>query len=89
MHVTIRLAPEVAPIIQQVATEKGQDVASFLEEFVQEAFTVPRQSRTLDEILAPFRAAVERSGISVEDLDTLFRKARKEVSKERREERQA
>ena len=51
MHVTIRLAPEIAPIIQQVATEKGQDVASFLEEFVQEAFTVPRQSRTLDEIL--------------------------------------
>ena len=41
MHVTIRLAPEIAPIIQQVATEKGQDVASFLEEFVQEAFTVP------------------------------------------------
>ena len=54
MHVTIRLAPEVAPIIQQVATAKGKDVASFLEEFVQEAFTVPRQSRTLDEILAPF-----------------------------------
>ena len=63
MYVTIRLAPEVAPIVQQVATEKGQDVASFLEEFVQEAFTVPRRSRTLDEILAPV-VDFEASGMS-------------------------
>ena len=79
MHVTIRLAPEVAPIVQQVAAEKGQDVASFLEEFVQEAFTVPRRSRTLDEILAPFRAQVEASGMSETELDTFF-----EVVREKR-----
>ena len=78
MHVTIRLAPEVAPIIQQVATEKGQDIASFLEEFVQEAFTVPRQSRTLDEILAPFRAQVEASGMSDTELEAFFAAVREQ-----------
>ena len=41
MHVTIRLTSEVAPVIQQVATEKGQDVASFLEEFVHEPIVDP------------------------------------------------
>ena len=55
---------------------KGQDVASFLEEFVQEAFTVPRQSRTLDEILAPFRAQVEASGMSDTELEAFFEAVR-------------
>jgi len=85
MHVTIRLAPEVAPIIQRVATEKGKDVASFLEEFVQEAFTVPRQSRTLDEILAPFRAQVEASGMSDTELEAFFEVVRDKDCKSNRD----
>ena len=76
MHVTIHLASEIAPIIQQVATEKGKDVASFLEEFVQEAFTVPRRSRTLDEILAPLRAQVEASDMSDTELEAFFEAVR-------------
>jgi len=43
------------------------------------------RGRIFDEILAPFRDAVERSGISDEELDTLFSEARREVSRERRE----
>jgi hypothetical protein len=46
------------------------------------------RERTFDEILAPFRDAVERSGISDDDLDAFFTEARREVSKERRERQQ-
>lgn len=35
--------------------------------------------RTIDEILAPFRAQVAASGITDEELDELFRTARAEV----------
>lgn len=35
--------------------------------------------KTLDEILAPFRAEVEAQGYSEEELDELFTEARKEV----------
>jgi hypothetical protein len=47
------------------------------------------RERTFDEILAPFRDAVERSGISDEELDALFSEARREASDARRERQQA
>jgi hypothetical protein len=41
--------------------------------------------RTFDDILEPFRQAVEKSGMSDDELDSLFTEARKEASKIRRE----
>ena len=76
MDVTISIAPEVAPRIQRAAADRGQDLASFLEEFVKDAFTGDYSPRTLDEILAPFRAQVEASGISDEALDAFFEEMR-------------
>jgi hypothetical protein len=44
--------------------------------------------KTLDEILAPFRAEVEAKGYSEDELDELFTEARKEVfqTKQRKEQ---
>jgi hypothetical protein len=39
----------------------------------------PPKLKTLDEILAPFRAEVEAKGYSEDELDELFTEARKEV----------
>ena len=61
---------------------KVVNVKDYLEKLVEKEVN---RERTFDEILAPFRDAVEKSGISDEDLGALFREARKEVSKERRE----
>ena len=41
--------------------------------------------KSFDEILAPFRRSVEESGLSDEELDALFREARKEASRARKE----
>lgn len=44
--------------------------------------------RTLDEILAPFRAEVEAAGYSEDELDDLFTEARKEVFQARQRKEQ-
>ena len=85
MTVTLELEPEVESALEERARTEGCDVKDYLEKLVEKEIN---RERTFDEILAPFRAAVERSGNSDEDLDTLVRKARKEVSKERRARQQ-
>jgi hypothetical protein len=41
--------------------------------------------QTIDEVLAPFRQAVEKSGITDDELDGLFTQARKEVFQAKKE----
>lgn len=85
MTVTLELEPEVESLLEKRARAEGCDVKGYLERLV--AKEVNRE-RTFDEILAPFRDAVERSGISDEELDTIFGDARREVSREKRERQQ-
>ena len=85
MTVTLELEPEVESALEDRTRAEGCNVKDYLEKLVEKEVN---RERTFDEILAPFRDAVEKSGISDEDLDTLFRKARKEVSKERRARQQ-
>src|SRR2546422_8393527 len=82
MTVTLELEPEVESALEERARAEGCDVKDYLEKLVEKEVN---RERTFDEILAPFRDVVEKSGISDEDLDALFREARKEASKERRE----
>lgn len=46
------------------------------------------RQRTFDEILTPFRQAVEKSGVSDDELDALFTEARKEIFKAKQERQQ-
>ncbi|MEK6322701.1 MAG: hypothetical protein AABN33_13575 [Acidobacteriota bacterium] len=43
---------------------------------------------SFDEILAPFRRQVEQSGVTDDELDALFTRARKEVFRENKEKEQ-
>ena len=82
MTLTLELEPEVESLLEKRARAEGCDIKGYVEKLVVRDVT---RERTFDEILAPFRDAVERSGISDEDLDTLFTEARQEVLGEKRE----
>lgn len=87
MDVTISIAPEIVPQIEQAANAKGQDVPSFLSSLLQAAFTGRRTPlRTLNEILAPFRTQVEASGMTDEELDSFFEDLRDKRFRELQEQ---
>ncbi len=81
MTVTLELEPEVESILERRARAEGCDVKGYVEKLVHREVS---RGRTFDEILEPFRDAVERSGISAHELDALFSEARREVSEDRR-----
>ena len=90
MTITISLPPEVEESVKSQAAKDGVPLEDYVESLVEEA--TRRRDRidvlaekSFDEILAPFRRNVEESGLSDEDLDTLFREARKEASRARKE----
>ncbi|MGH9753409.1 MAG: hypothetical protein ACREA2_11555 [Blastocatellia bacterium] len=62
-----------------------------LSDLLKDFFTNPAArhapARTLDEILAPFRAQVEASGITDEDLDSFFEDLREKRFRELQEQR--
>lgn len=84
MTITLELEPEVESLLEKRARAEGCDVKGYVERLVEKEVN---RERTFDEILAPFRDAVERSGISEEELDTFFTEARQDASKIRRDER--
>lgn len=80
--VTLELEPEVESLLEKRARAEGCDVKGYVEKLVERDVN---RGRTFDEILAPFRDAVERSGISDLELDTLFTEAGRDPSKIRPE----
>ncbi len=90
MTVTLELEPEVEQTATEQAQAEGLPLTKYVEFVVREAIFKRQQVRLLaeksfDEILKPFRAEVEASGISDDDLDNLFQQARREASQARRE----
>ena len=85
MTVTLELGPEVESLLKKRARAEGCDVKGYVEKLVEKEVN---RERTFEEILAPFRDAVERSGVSDEELDTLFAESRLDASKITREREQ-
>jgi len=85
MTLKISLPKDVGAALENKARLSGRDAAEFVEDLV----TKEVRSPSLDEILAPFRRQVEESGITDEELDELFTKARKEVFKAKKERQKA
>ncbi len=88
MPVTHELEPEVELTATEQAEEEGLPLAEYVESVVRgEIFKCQRvrqlSEKSFDEILKPFRNEVEASGITDDELDNLFRQARREVSKTR------
>ncbi len=91
MTVILELEPEVEKTATEQAKEKGLPLAEYVESVVRE--TVFKRQRiqrlsekSFDETLKPFRDEVETSGINDDELDSLFRQARREASEARRSE---
>ncbi len=86
MNVSLELPKETAEKLESAASRAGQDVCSFLEDFVKRSFSEGAAARrSVAEILAPFRTEVETSGLTDQQLDTLFTEARAQVLTSRRQ----
>jgi hypothetical protein len=73
MNVSLELAKETADKVARAAADAGKDVPSFVADFVKQFFTGEKPPRrSVAEILAPFRAEVEQSGTTDEQLDSVF-----------------
>lgn len=81
MSLTITLKPETEAKLKNLSSARGYDVDDFIEKLIEDE---SNKLRTIDEIFAPFRKNIEESGISEEELDELFLKARKEVYAEKK-----
>ena len=75
MRLNISISPQAETKLKERAAAQGKDLDAYAAELVEDAVTKP----TLDEILAPFRAQVEASGMTDEQLDSLYEGLRDEV----------
>ncbi len=85
MNVSLELSTETVEKIARAASCVGQDLPSFLQNYLSQSFaseSIPR--RSLDEILAPFRAQIDQSGLTEPQLDVLFSQARESAFADRR-----
>lgn len=81
MTVTVQLPPELELRLHERAAASGLDVPDFLKFLIEkEVGSKP----TLDEILAPFRREVAQSGMTDEQVASLFEDALREVRAERK-----
>ena len=78
--VTINFPKNVGIVLEKRAEASGQDVETYIKNLVE----TQAKKMTLDETLAPIRQAVEKSGLSDEELDGIFHQARREVANERK-----
>jgi hypothetical protein len=85
MTVTLELEPEVESRLKERAKADGCDVPDYVKKLISRDVN---RRRIFDEILAPFREAVEKSGISDDELDSLFTEARKEAFQAKQERQQ-
>jgi len=76
MTLTLEIEPEIESLLEKRAKADGTNVPDYVRNLIKREVT---RKPTFDEILAPFRAAVEKSGTSDDELDALFAEARKEV----------
>ena len=88
MVVTLELEPEVELTATEQAKEKGLPLAEYVKSVVKEAILKRQKIQRLsekpfDEILKPFRDEVEASKINDDELNDLFRQARRNASEAR------
>lgn len=90
MTVTLELEPEVELTATEQARAEGLPLSKYVESVVKEAVLKRRRvqqlsEKSFDEILKPFRDEVEATGISDDELDGLFKDARRKASQTRRD----
>lgn len=82
MELTITVPDETKPALEQRARERGyNDVSKYVAKLIS---TDLLAAKPFDEILAPIRKTFQESGMSDDELTTLFEEAREEVYQERK-----
>jgi predicted DNA-binding protein len=76
MILTIRVPQSIGAILEEKARNQGKDVAEYVEDLIEKDVD---QTKTLDQILEPFRREVEESGISDDEFDELIEEVREEI----------
>lgn len=89
MKVVLELEPDVEMTAAKQAQAEGLSLVRYVEILLKEA-VLKRQrveqlsEKPFDEMLKPFRDEVEASGVSEDELADLFRQARQEATRARR-----
>ncbi len=81
MTLTIELKPETESRLKTRASAEGYEPDEYVKKLIEED---SNKLRTLDEIFAPFRENIEKSGVSEDELDGIFTNARREVFAEKK-----
>jgi hypothetical protein len=84
MTITLNLSPETEQKLRERAAATGRDVVELAQDLIERGV---RGQPTLDEILAPFREQVEKSGLTDEEFAKFFEEMRDEVWREKHEGR--
>ena len=79
MTLSITLSNEIEAKLRQKAAASGEPVDAYAAKVLERAITAP----TVDELLAPFRQQVERSGMSDQELDEFFEDVREKAYQDR------
>jgi hypothetical protein len=82
MVVTVQIPEELERKLIDRARATGQDAGQYVQSVLERNLAGP----SLDEVLAPFRDQVERSGMSDDELDALVEQARETRFRERRDQ---
>lgn len=77
--IQIEVPSETAELLRRNAIARNISLTEYLRTIAES--DAPPHTKTFDEILAPFSAEVEASGITDDELDDLIREARVEVFK--------
>jgi len=85
MSITITIPTDIERLILGRAAESKKPVEEIAIGLIVEGLR-PKPSMTFDEILAPFRKEVSDSGISDDELDELFLRARRDYARENKEQ---
>lgn len=81
------LPPETVKILIEKAQEAGTTPEDFARSLIEQGLYL--REKSFDEILAPFRRQVKASGIADNELDEVFREARREVCRDKQEKESA
>ena len=82
MTITVNLPPATIEQLEAEAAATGKDVEKLVREAVQTKLA--RRKQTFAEVLKPIHDAVDESGMSEEEVQTLLDKELKTVRKDRR-----
>jgi plasmid stability protein len=82
MTLTISLSPETERELEARAAERGQNVEAYVHSLIEQAVS-PSAQMGFDELLAPIRSDFEATGMTADELDTLFSGARDAVWEEK------